>query len=455
MGVEYIFMKTINKKLHTSQRALLTGTLALVLALLAGSLQAQIRTEYDIVDYPSPAVDNPVARLQEQLASGEVTLEYTEPFGYLESLLEALNISPDSQTLVFSKTSLQYPQIDAKRPRALYTSDDAYIGWVRDSRVIELTAMDSRLGAMFYVFNNNPEVTRPIERQDGRCLVCHDSNGLMGGGIPLLLVRSSLYNQRYENLLDLSGAGNVTDSTPVSERWGGWYVTGQSGTQTHLGNILLDDASQLDDLASLQHRNLDTLEGEGFFDTSRYLRPTSDIVALMVLEHQLTVQNQLTYVRFKAPAVLERIGETEALNAADWESLTETAQRSLVRMLDNLVDALLLRDAATLEDSISGNAAYQEWFETQGPADAQGNSLRELDLETRLFRYPLSYIIHSADFKDLPPLALDYVMTRLAEILQADGAETESHFPALGAAEKQVILGILEDTEPELWARWF
>ncbi|HHX81358.1 MAG TPA: hypothetical protein GX696_00055 [Pseudomonadaceae bacterium] len=447
-------MKTVNV-FSTGQRSLVTGILVFALALLAGSLQAQIRTEYDIIDYPSPALDNPVARLQEKLASGEVTLEYTEPFGYLESLLEALGISPDSQTLVFSKTSLQYPQIDASRPRALYTSDDAYIGWVRDSRVIELTAMDSRLGAMFYVFNNNPEVSRPIERQDGRCLVCHDSNGLMGGGIPLLLVRSSLYNQRYENLLDLSGAGNVTDSMPVSERWGGWYVTGQHGSQTHLGNILLDDAAQLNDLDSVRQGNLDTLEGKGFFDTSRYLRPTSDIVALMVLEHQLTVQNQLTYVRFKAPAVLERIGEAEAIDAPSWESLSETAQRSLARMLDNLVDALLLRDAATLEDGISGNAAYHQWFEAQGPADAEGNSLREFDLQTRLFRYPLSYLIHSADFKDLPPLALDYVMTRLAEILQDESAKPGPHFPALGPAEKQTILGILEDTEPELWAGWF
>lgn len=424
-------------------RAPLLAGLCLALAPLVLPAQT-VRSEYEIINYERPAVDNPVADLVARLASGELSLEYRPPFGYLESLLEALGVSPDSQTLVFSKTSLQYGQIDASRPRAIYFSDDAYVAWVRDSRVIELTAMDARLGAMFYVFNNDPEIKQPVERQDGRCLVCHDANGLMGGGVPLLLARSSLYDRRYEKLVDLSGTGNVVDSTPVHERWGGWYVTGISGKQSHLGNLILDSASQLDEVDSLRITNLETLEGQGFFDTSRYLRPTSDIVALMLLEHQLTVQNQITYVRFKAPAVLERVGHPEVIAEHSWDELPHNAQRSLMRMLDKLVDALLLKDAAPLEDRLVGNAAYREWFEAQGPADAQGRSLRRLDLETRLLYYPLSYLIHSDDFHLLPDFVRDYVWRAIAEALKGNDSPLYRE-----------TLAILEATEPEAWQRWF
>lgn len=432
-------MKYTNKR---SRARLLAG---FCLALVPFALPAQtVRSEYDIINYERPAVDNPVADLVAGLASGEITLEFRPPFGYLESLLEALGISPDSQTLVFSKTSLQYAQIDATKPRAIYFSDHAYVGWVRDSRVIELTAMDARLGAMFYVFNNDPEIKQPVERQDGRCLVCHDANGLMGGGVPLLLARSSLYDRRYEKLADLSGVGNVVDSTPVHERWGGWYVTGLSGKQSHLGNLLLDGASQLSELDSLRITNLETLEGQGFFDTSRYLRPTSDIVALMLLEHQLTVQNQFTYVRFKAPAVLERVGHPEVTSAESWDELPHNAQRSLTRMLDKLVDALLLKDAAPLEDRLVGSAAYREWFEAQGPADGHGRSLRRLDLETRLLHYPLSYLVHSDEFRLLPGFARDYVWRALAEALQGNDSPLYRE-----------TLAILQATEPEAWQHWF
>ena len=431
---------------YTYQKyAPLLAGLCLAAAAASPALLAQsVRSEYEIINYERPALDNPVAKLEAGLASGEIQLEYREPFGYLESLLDALGISPESQTLVFSKTSLQYANIDASRPRAVYLSDDAYVGYVRDSRVIELTAMDAQLGAMFYVFNNDPEVSQPVERQDGRCLVCHDSNGLMGGGVPLLLARSSLYDVRYEKLMDLSGVGNVVDSMPVHERWGGWYVTGLSGEQSHLGNLLLDSAEQLENVDALRRVNIETLEGEGFFDTSRYLRPTSDIVALMVMEHQLTVQNQLTYVRFKAPAVLERIGIPEAMTAQSWAELPPLAQRALTRMLNKLVDVLLLKDAAPLEDRIEGLAAYREWFEAQGPLDAQGRSLRQLDLETRLLRYPLSYLVHSDDFSMLPPFVLDYTWQAIAEALRASDAP-----------EYREALQILQATEPEVWQHWF
>jgi hypothetical protein len=94
---------------------------------------------------------NPVERLQRQMESGAVRLEYEAPRGYLDSLLEALEISPLTQTLVFSKTSAQFRLISPRSPRALYFNDDVYVGWVRGGPFIEISTADTEEGAAFYV----------------------------------------------------------------------------------------------------------------------------------------------------------------------------------------------------------------------------------------------------------------------------------------------------------------
>src|SRR5690606_8592637 len=143
-------------------------------------------------------------------------------------------------------------------------------------------------------FHNRRNSDEPFERLNYRCLVCHDSNGTMGGGIPLLLARSALYDFNGNQLRDFSGVGNTTDQTPFAERWGGWFVTGQHGSMTHLGNVQLPGPGAVDSIQDHLLGNLDTLAGQGLFDTEPYIRATSDVVALMVMEHQLTVLNQLT-----------------------------------------------------------------------------------------------------------------------------------------------------------------
>src|SRR5690606_33888880 len=102
--------------------------------------------------------------------------------------------------------------------------------------------------------------------------------------------------------------------------------TGHHGNGVHRGNIILDEAVVPADLTPLARGNLDTLAGLGLFDTERYLRETSDIVALLVLEHQVSVQNQITYVKFKAPAVLGRAGFPDAAGAQAWDELPPRAQ---------------------------------------------------------------------------------------------------------------------------------
>lgn len=422
----------------------------LLLALvLPAAVQAQDLSgeEYELVGYNNEARDNRVARLAAELASGERQLEWRSERGYFDAFLEALEIDPASQVLVFSKTSLQYQKISWAEPRGLYFNDDTWIGYVLDSDIVEITVLDDKIGPVFYVFHNSRNSRMPFERLNHRCLVCHDSNGTMGGGIPLLLARSALYDFNGNQLRDYSGVGNTTDQTPFAERWGGWFVTGRHGSMTHLGNVQLPNAAAVEQLDDHLLGNLDTLAGQDLFDTDPYPRATSDIVALMVMEHQLTVLNQLTYVKFKAPAVLARARLQEALQAETWDALPERAQRALRRMLDNLLSLLLLQDAITLEAPISGEPQFQAWFEGEGPSAPDGRSLRQLDLQTRLFRYPLSYLVHSQAFASLPGFARDYLWRELAALLQ--GNETHPALAHVTAAERSATLDILRATQPD------
>ena len=420
-------------------------TLLLLLAFGHATLaQPDLQSEYTLVGYDEPPAHNRVARLIAKMASGEVTLEYQGHRGYLGSLLAALEIDPHSQLLVFSKTSLQYSLINFERPRAVYFNEDTYIGWVQHSTIVEVTTIDDKLGTVFYTFDNIEHQPK-VNQEPQRCIVCHDSTGATGGGIPTVMARSSIYSANDFSLRNLTGDGNVTDKTPLRDRWGGWFVSGKHGSQTHLGNLQLQSEADLPRVDELRRGNLATLDS--LFDTSPYLTPTSDIVALMVLEHQLTVQNQLTYVKFKAPAVLLRTKLDTANSAQTWAELPERGQHALTRMFDELLRLLLQKNAIALEAPIEGLPQFQTAFLNHGPRDSTGRSLRELDLQTRLFRHSLSYLIYSDAFDAIPLYGKDYIYRRLAAIVQ--GRDDSEDFEWLTAAQRSDLLAILRDTKPD------
>jgi hypothetical protein len=250
---------------------------------------------------------------------------------------------------------------------------------------------------------------------------------------------------------NFSGIGNVGDTTPIEDRWGGWYVTGRHGLQAHLGNILLESPDHLKTLDDFRIWNVESLKDAGYLDTDPYLRATSDIVALMVLEHQINVQNQVTYVKFKAPAVLKRRGLEEAVNANTWSELPAPAQKTLTRMLDRLVSQLVYMDAADSMSRLSGTQDFVEAFQARGPFDGQGRSLRELELSKRLFRYPLSYLVYTDDFNTLPGYAKDYVFHRLDSYLSGE-VELEGR-SQYSQEDRRMALEILTQTHQD-FAAW-
>jgi hypothetical protein len=390
-------------------------------------------TEYPVMHYRRTPTHNAIARLQQRMAAGDVTLKYAAPRGYLDSLLTALGIDPSSQSLVYSKTSLQTGSISAATPRALYFDAETYVGYVQGTANLELATMDSELGQVFYTLPNSQGGAAQLQRQTLNCLSCHDTYEMSGGGVPRFLLISSYVDIR-GNQLTHEDSILTTDQTPMESRWGGWYVTGNTGKQLHVGNIQVKDVQQLVKLDNVRRVNVDRLDG--LFNTAPYLTDKSDVVALLVLQHQVTVQNLLTRANFEVRKAL----------AQQSGKLSAKTQGALHQYLDDLAQAMLFGDAVPYTDAIRGNSGFDAWFVKQGPRDAQGRSLRDLDLNTRLFRYPLSYLVYTPSFDALPEYAHDYVFGRFAAVLQ--GRDHSDSYAFMSDADRRDTLQILTATKP-------
>jgi hypothetical protein len=393
----------------------------------AGSV-LRYETEYPTIPYLTGKRTDRVAALIDRLERGETKLEYRAERGYLDSLLEALEIDVASQTLVYSQTSLQGRLIGPRTPRAIYFNDDVYVAFVQQGP-IEIASLDRELGPVFYVLEQNGAAAPAFSAELGKCLSCHDSYSLTGGGVPRFIVGSG-YTGTTGMLVSHEGWILISDRTPLKSRWGGWYVTGQHGDQVHLGNMVIKTLYDFDRLEELRKGNLDTLDG--LFDVGPYPTDKSDIVALLVLQHQADVQNLITRLSYDA--------RTPAENQA--ALVEETAER-LLRMM-------LFVDAVEYTAPISGDRKFVEQFAARAVRDSQGRSLRDFDLTRRLFRYPLSYLVHSDAFDALPAEAKRVFYRRLNEVLA--GADTSVDFSHLDAEDRRAIDEILRATKPEFVA---
>jgi len=107
---------------------------------------------------------------------------------------------------------------------------------------------------------------------------------------------------------------------------------------------------------------------------------------------------------------------------------------------------MLFVDEAPLPGRVEGSSNFAETFQAAGPSDARGRSLRDLQLDTRLMRYPLSYMIYSGAFDGLPPDARQLAYQRLREVL--GGTDTREHYAHLTPELRRDIVEILESTKP-------
>jgi hypothetical protein len=375
------------------------------------------------IQYEATEPRDPFFALAAGIASGRVTLPYDARAGYLPALLRALEIPAESQLAVGSKTSLQSGIISPANPRLIYFNDAVAVAWPRGG-FIEIASHDPRLGMMFYTLEQRATPAPRIERSPA-CLACHVAYASLN--VPGMLVRSVGMTAEGAAMPWLANA--TTDHrTPFEERWSGWVVTGRSGSVRHLGNLTA--ASRSATGLAARASSLASIPTGGGAAT---LSPHSDIVALLVFDHQMHMMNLLT-----------RLGWEARVAAADRPA---DAAGVIARVAAEVVDYMLFVDEARLSPGVAGASGFAATFVARGPRDARGRSLRDFDLERRLFRHPCSYMIYSAAFDALPPEAKAAVYRRLAQVLS--GTERDTRYARLTGADRRAIIEILRETKPE------
>jgi len=397
------------------------------------------------IDYLNAEVNDPVSVLASKIQAGQAVLEYDKTFGYLKSVLKALGVSVNSQTLVFSKTSLQLQRISPRRPRALYFNDDVYVGYCQQGEVLEFAATDAKQGATFYTLEQTHEGTPRFIRDKGVCLSCHASGRTQN--VPGYLVRSVFTDVTGQPKLGLKTF--TTDHTSdLKDRWGGWYVSGRHGSMRHMGNTLCTGSEN-----DFDHEvGANQVDLSSRFGRDSYLSAHSDIVALMVLEHQTQMHNAMAAANYETrQALYQSYGMNEILKRPS-DYVSDSATRRIDSSADRVLKHLLMCGEFPLTDSVSGSTRFAEEFTAGGKRDSQGRSLRDFDLKTRLFKYPCSYLIDSGAFGGLPAEVRLEVISQLKRILE--GHDTSPEYAHLSAETRREIFEILRETKPEFdWVR--
>jgi hypothetical protein len=394
-----------------------------------GSTQ-EMPYEDGIIHYDTATPADPAAKLQARLAGGESKLLWDEKFGYLPALLESLQVPASSQTLVFSKTSLQRHDISPSNPRALYYRDDVYIGYIPGAEHLEIAATDPRLGAIFYTLEQE-KVRKPKLVRETDCLRCH--GGQRSLGVPGPIMRSIGTDSTGE-LDPQTEVSDIDHCTPLADRWAGWYVTGRHGVQTHRGNLVGAQALERQTREPNFLGNLTDLSR--FFDTGKYLHAGSDIGALMVLEHQAHMHAYITRLNFETQQMMSMYGHIRYLRS----------------QVNAFLRYLLFTEEAPLTAPIEGDPEFAKTFMAQGPRDHLGRSLRDFDFQTRMFKYPCSFLIYSDAFDGMPTVMHDLLLERLYAILT--DREPDPQFAKIAAADRKAILEILRETKPNLPDYW-
>ncbi len=419
---------------------------ALLCAWLLGCPGSMIAADLERapIHYSTASPKNAVAALIEQIRSRKIALKGDENHGYLASLLKHLEIPTSSQVLVFSRTSLQRSRIGPKTPRAIYFNDEVTVGFCLHGDMVEIAVADPVVGTAFYTVDQNLERPGTFKRQTETCLLCHASSG--NQSMPGHLIRS-VFPDHYGEPIFSRGTKRVDHTTPFADRWGGWYVTGTSGKQIHLGNVRFGKSSEPISTAGVNVTDL-----KSYFSADNYLTPHSDLTALMVLEHQTEGHNRLARANLMTRlALADQANLNKALGRPE-DQWTEATVRRIYSACEPLVEYLLFCKEASLSERVTGTSAFASEFAARGPFDSKSRSLREFDLKTRIFRYPLSYLIYSHAFDGLPIDAKDRVYLRLWEVLT--GKDQSHPFAHLSSEDRRAILEIVRETKQGLPAYW-
>jgi hypothetical protein len=411
------------------------AALAFALAVVsAQSTSIWVSRDHPAIRYSTRAPHDAIGTLNESIQKGTVTLAFDAlPRGYLASVLKALDIPASSQTLVFSENSLQRAHISKAAPRAIYFNDTVAVAWAKGAETIEATALDATQGVHFYSIPQKNQAKPQFIRRNADCLQCHLLP--QTHGVPGVLTMSVL--PLSDNKNDYAQGWEVDHRTPIEDRWGGWYVTGAQVPAKHLGNVPVLHVPRSYVRADVAPKLAVVSEA---FDASAHLTPHSDVVALMVLNHQTRMVNLLTRLGWQSRIAAHDGAKTGALPP----HVRDTARE--------LVDYMLFVDEAPFSSPIRGASTFAKEFPSQGPRDTKGRSLRDLDFTTRLLRYPCSYMIYTEAFDALPAATKAFVYERMWAILS--GTAKDGDYSRLSGEDRRAILEILRETKNDLPAHW-
>ena len=375
------------------------------------------------IAYSTAPVSDRIAALNQRILEGRVRLTFDPRSGYLRSVLDALEVPVESQVATFARNSFQADLIRPDNPRTLYFNDSVTVGWVRGADFLEVAGQDPRQGGIFYTLDQK-QADRPQFTRNDQCLACHLSWDTLG--VPGFFLMSTLTVPDDKNTY---ASGFSSDHRKnFDTRWGGWYVTGDIGSLVHMGNV---PVSRTDQPARAGARALKSLDER--FGVQGFPSHGSDVVALMVLDHQAHMMNLITRTGWEARLAA-------AGDARQAARLDEAAV--------DLVDYMLFVYEAPLTSAVRGTSGFAEKFQARGPVDSHGRSLRQLDLERRLLKFPCSYMIYAEAFDAMPALAKDAVYRRLWRVLS--GQERSKPYTQITLADRRAVVDILRETKKDL-----
>ncbi len=412
-------------------KALLLRLLSLAF-LGGGLLQAEDfqgsahKLEFDAppIGYSSAEATDAVAQLAKSTETAAAGAEpYHPKFGYLPRVLELLRVPVSSQMLVFSKTSVQRHHIEPSNPRALYFSDDVYIGYIPGAPEIEVAAVDAALGTVFYTVHQDGDEPLRFKRSN-ECLSCHGAARSMG--VPGFVLRSLDTDEEGE-IVAATDTSAISHCTPVAQRWGGWYVTNAPADWVHRGNTPGSEERNEAQKKALLRK---------VAASKRYPASGSDTLALLLHDHQTHMHNYITRLHMEGQQRISEYGHVRYL---------DTQVRAFLRYL-------LFTEEVPLPSKLEAAAEFQAHFQKAAKRDSRGRSLRDLDLQTRLFKYPCSFLIDSEPFRKLPALVRQKILDRLHSVLL--GEDSHADFAGLPAEDRLAVLEILRETCPDLTAGW-
>ena len=423
---------------------------ALVVSLLLCSTLtgfSQFYNDYELEPhgYFSKDAKDPVTLLMKRVQRGEVLIKEPNGKPLVERLLRELGLNKDSQVLVFSRTSLQRREVSYSNPRALYFNESVYLGWMPNGR-IEIASFDPELGPIFYFQRELDDASSPLLTRTRSCLGCHagDATNFLPGS----LGRSVYPDKSGRSLRSIDDYRRSGHHIPLHDRYGGWFVSGNHGAMRHMGNAIASREGGKITIDREQFANLEKLDR--FFSTEAYPAPGSDIAALLVFDHQVTMHHRLVEAAYRARQSLfdSKLDpeETDVSKLSEGRSTDEFLEGR-----DKVVDYLLFRDETPIP-KVSCDPAFRRAFTANRIADSRKRSLKDLRLDGRIFENRCSYMIYSPTFEQFPPMLKGAIYARIHEILTSP--KPVEGFDYLGKDEKRRILEILDETKEDLPPGW-